>query len=226
VISAQFEWADRLISRLRLGCICLVLATCLLPACGRVRPPPPRVVAEVFNLLPKTEAEGATVFRQANRADVLEVIRAGNRLGSLGHSAGSSLEEALGRDSGVLILVGHNEGGVIVTPDGRRLPLVETARRCADAGKLCVFLSCNSSSVGQNGAIGIDYGIEARRAATLAQQMLLSTERGSTDQLSLDLQRIANDQGYRFVRYELPLGTAAGTSTGLFVVAMDQATQG
>jgi hypothetical protein len=57
----------------------------------------------------------------------------------------------------VLVIVGHNEDGAFMYPDGSSATLRDLARACLESGKWCYFISCESQShVGENDtSIGI-----------------------------------------------------------------------
>ncbi|MEL6466375.1 MAG: hypothetical protein AAFQ58_15530 [Pseudomonadota bacterium] len=48
-------------------------------------------------------------------------------------------------DENVIAIIGHNDGGKLIFPDGSQLEISEVANMCAAAEKRCVVLSCESS---------------------------------------------------------------------------------
>lgn len=80
-------------------------------------------------------------------------------------------------DAGVVLFIGHNENGVLTTPSGAHIPIVELASLCAEQGRLCVHLSCSAGKyIKDVGGIGPSADITAVQAARIALKIVTILE--------------------------------------------------
>jgi hypothetical protein len=139
--------------------------------------------------LPTNTEEFVTIFkRETSLKDTSDVSSAARRIASLGLSKDTSKWSTVARDGiigdigeDILVFVGHNEKGEFRFLNGYSTGISELANACRGAGKVCIFLSCNSlayapdgSSVGVPSALSfaeslkileaIDSQLRARRA--------------------------------------------------------------
>lgn len=194
-----------------------------------------RASVGILNLLPDNRLDVSRVFPGAHPDDFAGVVDASRELTGLGRNAGPTLDDALRSTDGVLILVGHNVGDSIANPSGPSLSLARTAQRCAEFGKRCLFLVCNSSAVAEHGALGLSRPILASRAAALASRIVavVNDSQSATgtfnnpERANAELQRIVADHSYELAFYYLPRAAVGGASVagGLLVVRAVDAVQ-
>lgn len=140
----------------------------------------------VFSGVPVTREQFRSVFGggvEASRT-ALDALRAGSaalkRIEGT-HvavtSARAVVEAIRSAPESTIILVGHNEGGTLISPAGDRLPLGDIARSCARYGKLCVFLSCKAARH-VPGAHGPTVDISPLQASRIAKRIaaMLATQ--------------------------------------------------
>ena len=127
-------------------------------------------------------------------------------------------------DTDFVTFIGHNDDGHLRLPSGHSVDMVELSAHCADRGKACVFLSCDSAPVvrdhtgvvGTMGELTFDDAMAAMRELeqVMAQQAMdqvsVHTMAGL---LSEAVQRgVSQSQRRARVRY---LGKRIGTGTGI-----------
>ncbi|WP_242121926.1 hypothetical protein [Sphingomonas lacusdianchii] len=145
--------------------------------------PPLRPGLAIFSAVPETKKEFVDVFGEeaVPSRSALEAVRAGSL--ALDRIKGSHVAvitlaqvvEAIGRmRESTVLLVGHNESGVLISPSGNRLPLGDIARSCARFGKLCIFLSCRAAKhvPGAHGPMVDVSPLQASRMASKIAAML------------------------------------------------------
>lgn len=77
-------------------------------------------------------------------------------------------------DENVIILVGHNENGILQLPNGETINIQEVAQQCADGGKRCVILSCESAQYIDESDVstsGVTRVISASEAAFISRRL-------------------------------------------------------
>lgn len=75
----------------------------------------------------------------------------------------------LHQDAAVFTFVGHNKDGYLMIPPSAPLSLKEMSESCAQAGKVCVLVSCGSNGYGVQ--VGVDRSITFQEANQIVVQM-------------------------------------------------------
>lgn len=136
----------------------------------------PRISGEVtvLDALPHNAGEYERVFgRPRSAAAQAELEAAQSVLPSAQRFAGGiTFAEALDRTTNqIVIVIGHNEGGLLRMPSGHWLELRAAADVCGAYGKLCIFLSCSSNSFVRGSAMGVRRDISVSEAVLRAKEI-------------------------------------------------------
>jgi hypothetical protein len=147
----------------------------------------------VLDALPRTLEEYSAVFggREASAADYQQMKQATQVLLQEGlpppkRFAGAIefYDALVNSPEQVVVVLGHNQGGVLRTPAGLWMDLRAAAELCGAVGKLCIFLSCSSARYVRGIAVGVrrDLAIvEAARLARAVRKLLMTEARRRSD---------------------------------------------
>jgi hypothetical protein len=150
-----------------------------------VGPDLPRSVL-VLNALPRSEAEYRNVFGTdtVSQSAVSQMRHAQQSLEASFdraqiQSMSTIMSPALLRlvPGTVVVVIGHNEKGVIRMPDGRRVSIREASLNCLKAAKLCIFLSCRSAAYLDGLLPGVHRDIGLAEASAFAKEIKELVER-------------------------------------------------
>lgn len=146
----------------------------------------------ILSAVPETPHEFANVFGESVPASrsALTSVKAGNS--ELKRIQGKfstiiSLHQASDimrtTSEATILIVGHNEGGILVSPTGSRIQLSDIARSCAKFGKLCVFLSCKAAKH-VPGVLGPEVDISPLQASRIAEKIAAMLRKQPTQALA------------------------------------------
>ena len=151
----------------------------------------------IIDLLPKTREEYSSVFKregvsqgaEAEMASSEQVIQ--NTFGRLRHRADDVVTALPDVSADIVVIIGHNESGLLRTPSGKIINIFEASRGCLTAGKFCIFLTCRSADYLSELQLGVtrDLGIvEASRIAkeiseSMGRERLIEVPRTSREQI-------------------------------------------
>jgi hypothetical protein len=96
---------------------------------------------------------------------------------SLRKLARFSIDEALGSERQLIVIVGHNKGGLLVDPAGGKHSLKDLALKCAEFLKFCIFLSCEAKDFIGPEAAAPSVKIGAREALEMARAIQLMADK-------------------------------------------------
>lgn len=125
---------------------------------------------EALASMPSDATSFETIFKRTpSKAELAEIERLtlpdSARVADASASFASQIK---GSEAGIVAVVGHNSRGHFVFADGTKMTLEEMGTICRDAGKLCVFVSCNSAThVRGKGVFGVQHELTFREALAI-----------------------------------------------------------
>lgn len=142
---------------------------------------PFEATVQFVSALPDTAGDFARVFGEPPTAAMLEQVSDTNSglraIDSSTQNANTSdelLRSISETDNNIIVLVGHNEDGVLKLASGGEIEISEVAQHCLDTGKRCVILSCESDQYIEQSNIaasGFSRVLTAREALYITQRL-------------------------------------------------------
>jgi hypothetical protein len=74
-------------------------------------------------------------------------------------------------ESSYISIIGHNQHGQIIFPDGTGFHLATLSKRCKELGKFCILLSCKSKYVARESQAGMHVRLTYRDAAAISARI-------------------------------------------------------
>lgn len=143
----------------------------------------------VFIVAPQTDAEAAVIF--GGGATRSRAVSEATRAKSASHVPPVDIRRStmLKRyirqsDDQFISIIGHNEDGAIVFPDGSKVDLSQVADDCLSYGKVCIFLSCGSEKYVGGGALSLSNKLTYRDAIEISNSLSAYLEAASAGQSS------------------------------------------
>lgn len=123
----------------------------------RLRPKPSHAGVALVDFLPTNGEAFARVFGRNWTAKDQSDVRRAKQLARDGQPALSGSIDAALRDpdSPIVMILGHNEGGFLMTPGGTKYDIRKVSEACDRALKMCLFAICNSQALLGTKAVGM-----------------------------------------------------------------------